>query len=71
MKNIVSVKMSSNLSPLPIATVAGSRNPRKRKYKPRASLACDTCRVLKSKCDQGFPCQICKGRLSTSVLGLA
>jgi hypothetical protein len=53
------------------AMVSSSPNLRKRKNKPRASLACDTCRAKKSKCDQGFLCQICKGRRSTFVFGLA
>ncbi|CZR65818.1 uncharacterized protein PAC_15718 [Phialocephala subalpina] len=33
----------------------------KRKYKPRASLACDTCRAKKAKCDQRFLCRVRKG----------
>jgi Fungal Zn(2)-Cys(6) binuclear cluster domain len=71
MMSTVSVKMSSSLSPRLVATVSGSPNPRKGKYKPRASLACDTCRAKKSNCDQGFPCQICIDMRSTFVFGLA
>ena len=33
--------------------------PQKRKRGPKASLACDTCRRLKAKCNQNMPCSTC------------
>ncbi|KAE9365851.1 hypothetical protein N431DRAFT_562552 [Stipitochalara longipes BDJ] len=36
--------------------------PLKRKYRPRASQACELCRMKKAKCDQGQPCRICRDR---------
>ncbi|KAI1122190.1 hypothetical protein F5Y10DRAFT_281884 [Nemania abortiva] len=38
------------------------------KRKPqRASQACDSCRRMKSKCDQGVPCSACKDRKTECV----
>ncbi|RSL72468.1 hypothetical protein CEP53_001114 [Fusarium sp. AF-6] len=51
--------------PSPSSTIALSqaretgRASLKRKRRPRAAIACDTCRTRKVKCDGGIPCSTC------------
>ncbi|KAG8664265.1 uncharacterized protein FPOAC1_013972 [Fusarium poae] len=54
-----------------VATTLPETLPQKRKRGPKASVACDTCRRLKAKCDQNTPCRIRSSAEQTGQAAIA